>query len=145
MVGSKVKIKSGAVTNTSKPVGFLIGPSGAMGKVTGSAGRSDIHETSIEVTGISLDDFVYKDGNQAPDVIKMDIEGGEVLAFEGMTRLLVEARPLIFLELHGPEAAKAAWDKLTDAGYQICRMKPDVPIVTSWEELDWKAYLVAVP
>jgi len=144
-VGTRVKIISAAVTNLSKQVQFLIGPSGAMGKVKGSAGRSDIHKKSIDLVGISLDDFVYRDGNPPPDVIKMDIEGGEVLALEGMMRLLTNVRPLIFMELHGPEASRTAWDTLTDAGYQICRMEHDLPGIPSWDSLDWKAYLVAIP
>jgi FkbM family methyltransferase len=144
-IGAMVKIISAAVTNISNQVQFLIGPSGAMGKVKGSAGRSDIHNKTIEIKGISLDDFIFREGNPPPDVIKMDIEGGEVLAMEGMKKLLVEVRPLILMELHGPEASRKAWDTLTGAGYRICRMETELPRVRSWDALDWKAYLVAVP
>jgi hypothetical protein len=116
-----------------------------MGKAEGSAGRSDGHTESIEVPSISLDDFVYRDGNPPPQVIKMDIEGGEVLALQGMSRILVEAHPLIFLELHGPDAAQLAWEVLTAAGYSLHRMTGGYPLVSSFDELDWKAYLVAMP
>jgi hypothetical protein len=47
------------------------------------------------------------------------------------------------MELHGPEAAQVAWETLTSAGYQICRMQRDYPKVATVDELDWKAYLVA--
>ncbi|MCJ7703416.1 MAG: FkbM family methyltransferase [Anaerolineales bacterium] len=141
----RVTVIAGAVTDSSRPVRFLIGPSGAMGKVAGSAGREDIHLHSIQVPGIALDDFVYQQGNPAPQVLKMDIEGGEVLAIKAMSRLLREARPLVFLEVHGPEAARAAWDTFPGAGYRVCRMEPGLPPVSSLAELDWKAYLVAVP
>jgi FkbM family methyltransferase len=144
-LGSRVSVIPSAVTATSKPIRFLVGPSGAMGKAEGSAGRSEGHRESIEVPGISLDDFVYCDGNPPPQVIKMDIEGGEVLALQGMLRLLAEARPLILLELHGPEAARVVWDTLTAAGYQICRMQRGYPRVLALDDLDWKAYLVARP
>ena len=142
---SRMQVVSAAVTDLSGEVQFLVGPSGAMGKVAGSAGRSDIHHEAIEVPGIALDDFVYRGGNLIPQVLKMDIEGGEVLALRGMTRLVSEARPLIFLELHGPEAAKVTWEVLTRAGYRICRMEPGLPSVPCLADLDWKAYLVAVP
>ena len=142
---SRVSVIPGAVAATSEPVRFLVGPSGAMGKAEGSAGRTEGHRDSIEVPGIALDNFVYHDGNPLPKVIKMDIEGGEVLALKGMPRLLAETRPLILLELHGPEAARIAWDTLTAAGYQICRMERGYPRVSSLNELDWKAYLVAMP
>jgi FkbM family methyltransferase len=144
-LASRVTVIPGAVTATSEPVRFLVGPSGAMGKAEGSAGRSEGHRDTIEVPGITLDDFVYRDGNPPPQIIKMDIEGGEILALQGMPRLLAEAHPLILLELHGPEAARVAWDTLTAAGYQICRMQRGYPHVSSLDELDWKAYLVAMP
>jgi hypothetical protein len=95
------------------------------------------------VAGLSLDDFVYRQGNPPPQVVKMDIEGGEVLALPGMARLLAEARPLLLMELHGPQAARTAWETLNAAGYRVCRMAPDYPPVASLEALDWKAYLVA--
>jgi FkbM family methyltransferase len=142
---SRVRVVHGAVTDSSETVQFLVGPSGAMGKVVGSAGRVGIHKEVIEVPGIDLDEFVYRDKNPIPQVIKMDIEGGEVLALRGMTRVLSEAPPIIFLDLHGSEAAQAAWDALTSKGYKISHMKPDLPIVPSLADLDWKAYLVAIP
>ena len=141
----QVRVIPGAVAATSEPIRFLVGPSGAMGKAEGSAGRSDGHRDSIEVPGIALDDFTYRDGNPPPQIIKMDIEGGEVLALRGMPRLLAEARPLILLELHGPEAARTAWETLSAAGYRICRMQRGYPRVSALDELDWKAYLVALP
>lgn len=141
----RVKVIPAAVIDTSRRVTFLIGPSGAMGKVNGSAGRSGVHRRSIEVQGVALDDFIYLDGNHVPQVIKMDIEGGEILAFAGMSRLLEQARPLILLELHGQEAAQVAWDGLTRADYRISGMKRGFPPVHSVTDLDWKAYLVAMP
>jgi FkbM family methyltransferase len=144
-LSDRVRVVPGAVVDISNPVTFLIGPSGAMGKVSGSGGRSENSSHSIEVSGISLDDFVYRDGNPKPQVIKMDIEGGEVLALRGMTRLLTNARPLLFLELHGPEAAQVAWRELTEAGYRVCEMTPDLTPIQALSSLDWKAYLVAVP
>ena len=142
-----VNIVPSAVIDETKEVQFLFGPSGAMGKSDGSAGR-DIDNAlggSIKVQGISLDDFVYIQENPTPQIIKMDIEGGEVLALRGMTRLLKEARPLLFLELHGDSAAKAAWDLLTVEGYKLRRMADDFSQISSFDKLDWKSYLVALP
>jgi FkbM family methyltransferase len=139
----RVQLIHGAVGSTLTPVRFLIGPSEAMGKVAGSAGRTEGHRESIEVPGYALDDFVFQQGNPPPQVIKMDIEGGEVLALPGMQRVLAEYRPLIFLELHGHEAAQVAWNILTEHGYQIANMQSGYPVIASLEELDWKAYLVA--
>ena len=135
-----------AAVDRAGPVRFLAHASAAMGKAAGSAGRE--HEAylgEIEVQGVTLDGFAYAETGRLPQAIKMDIEGGEVLALRGMARLLSEARPLLLVELHGPEAARCAWDTLTAAGYRILRMQPGYPQVPSLEELDWKAYIVAEP
>ena len=141
---TRMRVIPAAVTDKSNPVRFLIGPSGAMGKAEGSVGRTVEHRETVEVPGICLDDFVYRDGNPIPQVIKMDIEGGEVLALEGMKRLLADAHPLIMLELHGHEAARISWKILSAAGYQIYRMQRGYPPVLTFDELDWKAYIVAM-
>ena len=141
----KIVVVPGAVTNVLAPVRFLIGPSGGMGKVEGSAGRQGIYGQDIEVAGITLDDFVYNQAQPVPQVIKMDIEGGEVMALPGMQRLLIEKRPLLFMELHGFEASKVAWELLTEVGYTICRMTSGYPVVPGLDALDWKAYLMARP
>lgn len=144
--GDHVRLIRAAVVDETGAVQFQIGPSGGMGKAAGSAGRQEYsYSRSIEVQAISLDDFVYQQGNPLPQIVKMDIEGGEVLALPGMERLLEQARPVVMLELHGPEAAKAVWKTLTETNYRICRMRPAYPQVDSLEHLDWKAYLVAFP
>ena len=145
-LGARVTVVPAAVTQASGPVRFYVHASGGMGKAAGSAGRTDeSYQAEISVAGICLDEFVYSQGNPPPQAVKMDIEGGEVMALPGMRRLLTEARPLMFMELHGPESARAAWEALTAAGYRICWMKPGCPPIASLEEMDWKAYIVGQP
>jgi FkbM family methyltransferase len=142
----RVTVFSGALVDHAGPVEFLIGPSGGMGKVQGSAGRHQFeYHQSITVTGISLDAFVYQQDNPAPHILKMDIEGGEVLALPGMGEVLAKERPVILLELHGPQAAQVAWESLTSMDYHIQRIAPGYPEVIGLSSLDWKAYLLARP
>lgn len=142
---NRVDVFPGAVTGGENEVRFLVHTSGAMGKAVGSAGRDEKYLREITVAGISLDEFVFARGNPPPQAVKMDIEGGEVMALPGMKRVLGEARPLMLMELHGPESARAAWEALTTAGYQLCEMKTGYPRVPSLDALDWKSYLVAMP
>jgi hypothetical protein len=95
------------------------------------------------VASLSLDDFAYVQGNPPPQVVKMDIEGGEVLALPGMRRLLREAHPTVLLELHGHEAARAAWTELTGSGYRMYHMSNGYPPIQQVSDLGWKEYLVA--
>lgn len=144
---SHVKVHPYAVIDESKEVQFLIGSSGAMGKAIGSAGREnqELYKESIRVPGIALDDFIFKQKNPPPQAIKMDIEGGETLAIKGMSRLLVDFKPFVFLELHGEEAAIEIWKALKEFGYRIHRISPGLPPIQSFEDFDWKTYLVAIP
>lgn len=145
-LAGRVTIVPKAVADRSGELRFLVGPSGGMGKLEGSAGRQDVaYPDSIIVQGVALDDFVFEAGNPSPHVIKMDIEGGEILALPGMRRLLETVRPVVFLELHGPEAAQVAWRTFSAAGYRICQMAPGAPVVRSFDALGWKSYLVALP
>jgi FkbM family methyltransferase len=142
---AQVTVIASAVTQAPGPVRFLVHASRGMGKVAGSAGREDKVESEVTVPGISLDEFVYGQGNPLPQVVKMDIEGGEVLALPGMHRVLAEARPLMLMELHGPESSRVAWETLTAAGYEMCWMRPGYPVVPSLDAMGWKAYIVAKP
>jgi FkbM family methyltransferase len=145
-LGGLVQVFAAAVVDAARPVQFLVGPSDGMGKAQGSAGRQDVrYGETLDVEGLSLDHFVYQLGHPAPQVVKMDIEGGETLALPGMQRLLQEARPVLLMELHGQAAAQSAWEILTSAGYRIARMQAGYPAIHSLAELDWKAYLVAQP
>jgi FkbM family methyltransferase len=142
-IGSRVTVVPAAVTQAGGSLTFLVHASGGMGKVQGSAGRDDRYQAQVTVAGISLDEFVYTLGNPPPQVIKMDIEGGEVLALPGMRRLLEEVHPLMLIELHGPESSRVTWETLTSAGYRISWMRAGLPIVPSLEAMGWKAYIVA--
>lgn len=141
--GQVVEVIAKAVAAQSGQLDFLVHASGGMGKLAGSAGRDEAYGEHITVEGITLDDFVYGQGHAAPDLIKLDIEGGEGAALEGMPRLLAETRPRLLIELHGPEAAQSVWMQLSAAGYVLHRLESNYPKVHSLHELDWKAYLMA--
>lgn len=135
-----------AVADHSGEMTFLVHDSVGMGKLVGSAGRTDeTYLAEIRVPTLSLDEFVFQQGNPAPQVVKVDIEGGEVLALPGMKRVLDEARPILLLELHGPESERVAWETLASAGYTIHAMQPGYPRIETRDQLGWKAYLVAFP
>jgi FkbM family methyltransferase len=138
LIGKAVADKTGAIE-------FFVHESDDMGKVAGSAGRQEKYTESLSIESVSLDDFVYKENHPAPHLIKIDIEGGEVLAFPGMHQLLRKAQPLILVELHGPESAAEALNTLNTADYSLHLMKAGFPQVDSVEELDWKAYLIGMP
>lgn len=58
---------------------------------------------SLRVATVSLDQFCAKAGFASPDLIKLDIEGGESLAFKGAQRVIGQGQARILLALHGLE------------------------------------------
>ncbi|MDK2980909.1 MAG: hypothetical protein PWQ55_1256 [Chloroflexota bacterium] len=141
----RIHIQPAAVVDQSKPVTFFMHHSGAMGKAQGSAGREEAYEQQIEVNGLALDDFIYQQGQPLPGLVKMDIEGGEGMALAGMARVLKEAPPIFLIELHGEQAARSVWEQLDANGYSLHRMQPGYARIAALDQLDWKAYVVALP
>jgi FkbM family methyltransferase len=141
----RVTVTPAAVADESRRAAFLVHASGGMGKLQGSAGREEQYPSTIPVETIDLDTFVFARGNPAPALIKIDIEGGEGLALAGMRRLLAEARPILLIEVHGPEAQRAAWEALRQARYRLCRIGRGFARIDQPEGLGWKAYVAAFP
>lgn len=54
----------------------------------------------ITVATVALDEFVQGDGISAPDLIKLDVEGAELLVVEGMRETLRSVQPLLLVEVH---------------------------------------------
>lgn len=140
-----VEVIPKAVAAKNGTMNFLVHKSGAMGRLENAAGRQESYQQQIKVKTIALDDCVYTQSQAAPDLIKMDIEGGEGQALQGMRRLLKEKRPILLIELHGPEAAQAVWEQLSGVGYSLHRMARGYPRVNSVDELDWKSYVLGKP
>jgi FkbM family methyltransferase len=54
----------------------------------------------ITVETITLDEFVSQAGVSAPDLVKLDVEGAELLVLEGMRETLRSTQPLLLVEVH---------------------------------------------
>ncbi|HEY60260.1 MAG TPA: FkbM family methyltransferase [Anaerolineae bacterium] len=141
----RVIIIPAAVVDRSGETSFLVHASGAMGKAQASAGRAEVYKQTISVPCVSLDDFIFKQEHSAPNLVKMDIEGGEVLAIEGMQRVLIEKRPTFFIELHGQEAVRIICEYLIKVNYKFFNMETGNPCTTDTAQLGEKAYIVAMP
>jgi hypothetical protein len=74
-----------------------------------------VEDDRLLVPVISLDSITLG----PPDVIKMDIEGGESEALSGARRLLFKYKPIVVLALHGLEQARFCPEFLRSCGYRI--------------------------
>lgn len=74
---------------------------------------------TIAVQSVGLDEAIERYSLRAPDVIKMDIEGAEVLAIKGMLQTIEKHHPTLIFELHGYVAARATLRYLDAYSWQI--------------------------
>jgi Methyltransferase FkbM domain len=80
--------------------------------------------TNTPSGAVSIDDLAYRAGGFLPDLVKLDVEGKEVAALRGATRLLTERRPHFIVETHSQELDTACHDLLSDHGYEITAVEP---------------------
>lgn len=109
---------------------FEVGATNAMGHLS-SAGE-------IDVPVIDVDTFVLSGSAPPPDVIKMDIEGGEFGALRGAVDVINRWRPLIFLATHSEEIHRACLDFLRTSDYLVESIT-QMPLNGPGEILAWHA------
>ncbi|MFA6414386.1 MAG: FkbM family methyltransferase [Candidatus Paceibacterota bacterium] len=101
-------------------------------KVTKSAMRHSIIDEGVgteklTVQCTSLDAFIAEHGIKGVKLIKMDVEGAEPLAFEGMQELLARETPIVIYEGDDPKAKAISENgdiiKASDAAWWGSRKK----------------------
>jgi FkbM family methyltransferase len=70
----------------------------------------------IHVPAVTLDDFIAN-GGPIPQMIKIDVEGGEFEVLRGGSNLFATRRPLIVAEVHHSQAAEQIGAWLTEYRY----------------------------
>jgi len=71
----------------------------------------------IKVPAVSLDGFIAA-GGPAPQLIKIDVEGGEYEVLRGGARLFANQRPLLIAEVHDRRVAEQICSWLQEHRYQ---------------------------
>jgi FkbM family methyltransferase len=98
--------------------------------------RKAIRQIQVPVSTIDL----QMESVPAPDLVKMDIEGAEVAALRGASKLLARRRPTIICELHGTN--QAVCDLLESHGYAVTVIEtPEVQPRAA----NWNVHVLAVP
>lgn len=76
-------------------------------------------EGNLMVKTVSIDELIKRDMIPAPDYIKIDIEGAEMLALKGAKSTLSNFSPKIFLATHSPKIHLDCCNFLTSFGYKL--------------------------
>jgi len=121
-----------AITDKDGRVELFINPQGNDRHSIYQNPRSVVAESRITVASTSIDEFLEMQGWPQVDVIKMDIEGAEPIAVEGMAGLLARSDSLKLLIEFAPELLKAAGmvpDKLlarlNEVGFRLTFLEGD--------------------
>jgi hypothetical protein len=72
------------------------------------------------VSAQRLDDLL--DPGARVDFMKIDVEGAAAVALRGASRILDDQRPVIYIELHGPDEQAGVRDELLSRGYVARRL-----------------------
>ncbi len=119
--GSRVDVRSEALADRSGTTQFVVEAQGAnshLGEVViEHASSKPLRRIDVEVR--TLDDVVAEGRRPPPDVVKVDVEGGEVLLLQGARRLLREVRPKLLVSTHGECLREQCLALLHDADYRV--------------------------
>jgi len=124
---SNVRLFQVALSNCRTHAMLLVATEEKSGHNTlGAFGYESVVEQGRELVSVDrLDDIVRVEGMQRIDVIKLDVEGAELLALQGATETLMRFRPVLLLELsdrtlkHQGCSSKDVWQFLIQNGYKI--------------------------
>ena len=84
------------------------------------SGRGRISDKGgLDIDIVSLDDLYERGELPKAQFLKMDIEGGEIGALKGGRKYLSEARPMMLISTHGPEAHQFVINFLSDLNYNV--------------------------
>ena len=103
-----------AATDHCGTVKFAVGiPGDSTGHLAGDAEV----DQGIEVSATTIDAICQT--HQNPKLIKVDVEGAEVLVLKGAAETLKTKKPIWLMEVHSAELGSEVRKILTDAGYRF--------------------------
>lgn len=98
-IQDKVKIIAKALSNKPGTLNLTIPSSNNSGQATTIIEKGSNLQT-VAIDAITLDDFMDSEGKPNIDLIKMDIEGAELFALQGMKQTLASPhKPIVILEM----------------------------------------------
>ena len=84
---------------------------------TRSTGHMTDRGTALRIATVSLDSFIETIGRKIPDLVKIDVEGGEGDVLRGARTLLAERKTVFVVSLHNDVQKQSCSEILRKAGY----------------------------
>lgn len=119
-----IHLRCEAVGASDGEASFDVMEDASMGKLESSAFEAGHRgQTRITVPVRSLDSLLSSGEVPRPGLIKLDVEGAELLALEGARNLLAEFHPIVFAEIHSPALLRDCESFLAECGYEVRRLE----------------------
>lgn len=127
-LAERVQIVGDALSNEDGQTSFTFSPSVDTGNSSGShiAGAfapevPSVYESfeRITVNTVRADTLLREGRVPAPSLIKMDVEGAEMMVLEGAVEMLSEVRPVMLIEVHHIVTMMQTQELLTGLGYEL--------------------------
>lgn len=123
--GLPIELVQAAVSDAEGCLEFVLMPESSMGKlITSSFQERNQSENKIQVQTVTLDGLLAAGKIPPPAIIKVDVEGAELLVLQGSRMLLAKHRPALFLEIHSLQLARDCRTLLEAAGYDVEVLEP---------------------
>ena len=124
-LSSKITFVEAAVWSSgNRKIAFQRGWPRSQGGVTDHGIRPVLASGStISVNSITIDDFVAE-GAAVPDILKIDVEGGEVEVLKGATGVIRAHRPKLVIEVHHRDARIGIETLLEEFSYSAVWLAP---------------------
>ncbi len=134
---TNIQVFPWAISDRSKAIEFYGSEIPSWGSLIRDKDLLQAQPTTVQAK--KLDDLLDEFPGFRPSVLRMDVEGGELMALEGAQRLLREYKPRIFVEIHPFafewERARQALQQLLDMGYSsgvVIERIWDEPWASNW-------------
>lgn len=120
---------------------FLVSDDVGWGRLPGSGNDPGELKGSSLVHVTRLDSVVEQLSLPLPNVIKIDIEGGEIGMLEGSRKVLARCRPFLLIELHGTNTGVDRLLRETCYNAYVLGQQGEHSII----EARWDAFVIAAP
>ena len=136
-IGSRVQIEDSALSDVDGQAEFSMALSHTQGRF------ADLPHVKagvvVQVPCKRLDTYI-KEGGPIPDMVLMDVEHAEGRVLRGMEETIEKHKPIIVLEMHGPDSIKEAWAELRRHNYVLTNLS-NSRSVASIEDIVYGHYL----
>jgi FkbM family methyltransferase len=119
-----IQLNAVAVGKEDGKATFHIMPQTSMGKLGDSPfQQSNPGGQRLDVEVVSLDSWSRKHSVKNVSVIKLDVEGAELMALEGAASLIDRDKPQFFVEAHSRDLAAQVTEFLEKRGYKVTTLE----------------------